>query len=236
MVALLSHPTAFPPATSANEDGLVAVGGDLSPRRVLHAYAAGIFPWPVFEDHMMTWFSPDPRAILPLDALHIPRSLKRSLRTAGFSVTFNECFADVLDACRASTTKRPTTWITDNMRDAYVELHRLGYAHSAEVWHDAQLVGGLYGLALRGLFAGESMFSRATDASKVAVVRTVERLRSNGFRLFDIQQQTPHLKGLGAVEVSRDAYLRQLAQGLRIDARFDRRHPPDPSIAPPHLC
>ncbi len=214
MVAILTRTLEFPPPSSANRDGLVAVGGDLSVERLLLAYRSGIFPWPIFDDELMTWFSPDPRAILELDALHISRSLAKVLRRGELRVTFDAAFEAVIQGCAEAAPDRPSTWITRELRRAYVELHRAGHAHSVETWLGDDLVGGLYGVHVAGLFAGESMFSRVADASKVALVALVERLRARGFLLLDIQQATPHMRRLGAAELPRRRYLQRLERAL----------------------
>src|SRR5262245_32078361 len=170
----------------ADDMGLVGMGGDLEPRRLLHAYRHGIFPW-YDEGNPLCWWSPDPRAIFELDGLHVSRRLRRTIRSGKFQVTVNRDFAAVMRHC---ADRAEGTWITLDMLDAYETLHRLGHAHSVEVWRDGQLAGGLYGVAVGGLFAGESMFSRQRDASKVALAFTVERLRQRGFQLFDIQMIT----------------------------------------------
>ncbi len=220
MVAILSRKLEFPPASSADRDGLVAVGGDLSVDRLLLAYRSGIFPWPIFHDDLMTWFSPDPRAILELDQLHISKSLRKVLRRGTFQITVNQEFSEVIDGCGAPAPDRPSTWITREMKQAYLRLHEDGHAHSVETRLDGELVGGLYGVAIGGFFAGESMFSQVTDASKVALVALVERLRERGYRLLDIQQATPHLVSMGANEVPRKRYLQRLNEALGIDCRF----------------
>lgn len=220
MVAILSRRLEFPPATSANRDGLVAVGGDLSVKRLILAYRSGIFPWPIFDDDLMTWFSPDPRAILELDELKISKSLAKTLRKDVFRTTVDHAFESVITGCAAPATDRPSTWITRELRRAYIELHRAGHAHSVETWIGDELVGGLYGVAIQGLFAGESMFSRVADASKVALVTLVRRLQERGYRLLDIQQATPHMVRMGAKEVSRREYLRRLDDALKQDCRF----------------
>ncbi len=221
MVAILSRKIEFPPATSADRDGLVAVGGDLSVERLLLAYRSGIFPWPIFHDDLMTWFSPDPRAILELDQLHVSRSLTKVLRRGTFEISINQDFSAVVDGCGAPAPDRPSTWITREMKQAYLRLHREGYAHSVEARVEGTLVGGLYGVAIGGFFAGESMFSTVTNASKVALVALVERLRSRGFALLDIQQTTPHLVSMGASEVPRKRYLQRLGEALDLSCRFD---------------
>lgn len=195
----------LPPAETADEHGIVGVGADLEPSTLLAAYRHGIFPMPLQRGGPMGWWSPDPRAIVPLDGLRISRSLRKSCRR--FDVRVDTAFADVIEAC--SDRRRPGGWITDEIRDAYVELHRLGWAHSVEAWSrdDDSLCGGLYGVAIGGLFAGESMFHRRTDASKVALVALVERLRDGCATLLDVQWVTPHLESLGAVEIPRSEYL-----------------------------
>ncbi len=193
---------------------------NLTPELLLSAYAQGMFPM-AHDDDRIDWYSPDPRAILPLDRLHVSRSLQRRLSAGRYSVRFNSAFAEVMVACAAPASDRPLTWINDEIIEAYLRLHDLGFAHSVETWLDDALVGGLYGVSLRGLFAGESMFSVQTDASKVALYYLVQRLRERGFRLLDVQYQTPHLQRLGAIEVPAWRYRRLLAEALVIDTRFD---------------
>jgi leucyl/phenylalanyl-tRNA--protein transferase len=202
---------------SADALGLLAVGGDLHPDRLLEAYRSGVFPW-YDENHPILWWSPDPRAIIELDGLHVSRRLQRTLRSGRFQVTFDRDFVGVIDGCA----DRPGegTWITADMRHAYLTLHSLGHAHSVEVWHGEALAGGLYGVAVGGLFAGESMFTRVRDASKAALVHLVERLRERGFQLFDIQFITDHTRRLGAVEISRKDYLSRLRSALKCEATF----------------
>lgn len=198
---------AWPDPNDAEPDeGLVAVGGDLAPMRLLSAYAAGIFPW--FDDGApILWWSPEPRAVLTLDHLHVSRSLRRTLQSGRFHVQIDHRFAQVLDGCA----DRPEgTWITEDMKRAYTMLHRMGYAHSFEVYRSDNLVGGLYGVQVGGAFAAESMFHRATDASKVALVCAVTSLFSAGFSLFDVQFETPHLRSMGATVIQRREYLAQL--------------------------
>ncbi len=220
MVAILSRKLEFPPAHSANRDGLVAVGGDMSVERLLLAYRSGIFPWPIFDDDLMTWFSPDPRAILDFDDLQVSRTLAKTLRKNVFQTTLNRNFMGVIRGCAEVTGSRPSTWITRDLERAYIELHRRGHAHSIEVWIRGDLVGGLYGVAVGGLFAGESMFSRVSDASKVALVTLVRRLEARGYRLLDIQQATPHMVRMGAKEVSRRQYLDRLESALEVEPTF----------------
>jgi leucyl/phenylalanyl-tRNA--protein transferase len=206
----------FPDPARADAEGLLAQGGDLEPATLIAAYRRGIFPWP-YDDEPLLWWSPDPRAILPLTALHVSHRLARTLRQGRFRVTLNADFPAVIDACAA----REETWITPTMRAAYVRLHRLGWAHSVEVWDaDGRLAGGLYGVAVGGLFAAESMFHHARDASKVAVVGLVEHARRVGVTLLDVQVPSPHLATLGARAVSRGEYLALLAEALGRPVRF----------------
>jgi leucyl/phenylalanyl-tRNA--protein transferase len=195
----------------ADDTGLVAVGGDLNPQRLVEAYRRGIFPW-YDEGLPICWWSPDPRGIFELDGLHVSRRLDRTIRSGRFSVTVNRDFAGVIRGCA----DRPGdgTWITAEMILAYESLHHLGFAHSVEVWKGGILAGGLYGVALGGLFAGESMFSRQRDTSKVALVFLIDRLRQRGFQLFDIQFLNNHTARLGAVEVPRREYLKRLRAAL----------------------
>lgn len=220
MVSLLSDELVFPDPETANEDGLVAVGGDLSPERILTAYASGIFPWPIFEFALMTWFSPDPRAILELEDLHISRSLRRVLNRKQFEVRFDTAFDEVVEACAAPGPGRTSTWITPGIKRGYSALHNQGHAHSVEVYQDHQLVGGMYGVSIGALFAGESMFSRMTNGSKIALVHLVEHLRSRNITLFDIQQTTPHMQSMGASEISRTVYLRRLRRAIQAPTSF----------------
>jgi leucyl/phenylalanyl-tRNA--protein transferase len=206
----------------ADADGLVAIGLDLGPDRLLEAYRRGIFPF--YDDSTPTlWWSPDPRAIFELDGLHISRRLARTVRSGKFTVTVNRAFDAVIRGCARDETGEggPHVWITPEMVAAYIRFHHLGYAHSLEVWHQGELAGGIYGVALGGAFAGESMFSRVRDASKVALVRLMERLRTRGFRLFDVQYINPHTESLGAIEIPRRDYLRRLRLALRCEVTFD---------------
>jgi leucyl/phenylalanyl-tRNA---protein transferase len=199
----------FPDPRRADAAGLVASGGDLEPSTLIAAYRRGIFPWPA-EGIDLLWWSPDPRAVLPLDGLHVSRRLGRTLRQHRFRVTIDADFAAVVAACADRGTEE--TWITPALRAAYERLHALGWAHSVEVWSlDGSLAGGLYGVVLGGLFAAESMFRRVTDASKIALVALVQQCRATGIELLDVQMPTAHLASLGAVTVRRADYLRRLA-------------------------
>jgi len=204
-------------ARTGRHRGLVAVGGDLSPVRLLHAYRCGIFPW---TDDPVTWWSPDPRAIFELDRFHVPESLARVIRRGVFRVTMDQAFRDVMSGCASPAPGRETTWISLGFIDAYVRLREAGHAHSVECWQGDELAGGIYGVAIGGLFAGESMFHRRSNASKVALVHVVEHLRSRGFALFDIQQLTPIARQLGAVTIPRDEYLRRLEAAVHLPVSF----------------
>jgi leucyl/phenylalanyl-tRNA---protein transferase len=217
MFVRLHETTWFPDPAQADAKGLVAVGGDLRVARLLAAYRHGLFPWSV---NPITWWSPDPRGVFEFDRFHIPRSLARLLRRPPFEVTMDRAFRAVMEGCAAPAPGRRQTWVTPEFIQAYTRLHKLGHAHSFECWQDNRLVGGIYGVALGGLFAGESMFHRASNASKIALSRLVEHLRERGFVLFDIQQVTPATRQLGAVEIPRAEYLRRLRQAVVLDVRF----------------
>ncbi len=201
---------------AADPHGLVAVGGDLRPETLLDAYRHGVFPW--YSDGLpVCWWSPDPRAILPLDGLHVSRRLARTVRSGRFAVTANRDFAGVIRGCAV---RDEGTWITQDMIAAYERLHELGHAHSVEAWQDGELAGGVYGVAIGGLFAAESMFHRSTDASKVALVALFARLRERGFTLLDTQMVTPHTARFGAIEIPRSEYLGRLHEALKRDVSF----------------
>jgi leucyl/phenylalanyl-tRNA---protein transferase len=203
-------PWLFPPADEADEHGVVGVGADLEPGTVLHAYRSGIFPMPVRAGGPVAWWSPDPRGVLEPGDLRVSRSLRRSC--SRFTVTVDRAFDEVVAACADPT--RPHGWIDRQIRHAYGRLHALGWAHSVEVWDDQGLAGGLYGVSVGGLFAGESMFHRRTDASKVALVALVDLLDDGRDRLIDVQWLTDHLASLGATELARPAYLERLGAVL----------------------
>jgi len=187
---------------------------------LINAYATGWFPMAV--GHEIQWFSPDPRGIVPLDAVHVHRRLARVIRKGTFRIQIDCAFEDVMRACAAldRDPSDPGTWISQEIIDSYTELHKRGFAHSVEAWKGDRLVGGLYGVALRGAFFGESMFFHETDASKVAFVALVERLRARGYALLDTQWVTPHLEQFGAIEIRRSDYMRRLARSLRLDCSF----------------
>lgn len=191
----------------------------LTVAHLLNAYSQGIFPM-ANDDNSIYWYDPDPRAIIPLDNFHMPRSLARVIRRGGFEVRFDTAFKAVMQACAAPGPGRHKTWISSEFVEVYTELHQLGFAHSVETWMEGQLAGGLYGVSLGGLFAGESMFSRATDASKIALVYLIERLRQRGFVLLDTQFMTEHLRRFGTIEISREEYKVRLARALQVWARF----------------
>lgn len=188
---------------------------------LVSAYSSGWFPM-ALDGGEIRWYSPDPRGIIPLEQFHVPFRLARVVRAGRFRVEVNRSFDAVIRACAETDRKDddPGTWIDEEILASYVELHRLGLAHSVETWQDGRLVGGLYGVALGGAFFGESMFHRATDASKVALAALVERLRARGFRLLDVQWVTPHLEQFGAIEIRRSAYLKRLADALTAPAQF----------------
>lgn len=207
-------PWAFPPADQADDAGVVGVGADLEPGTLLAAYRSGLFPMPVDGGPRIAWWSPDPRGVVPLDGLRVSRSLRQSCRRA--DVRVDHSFRAVITACAEPA--RDGGWINRDVIEAYVRLHELGWAHSVETWEGGELVGGLYGVSIGGLFAGESMFHRARDASKVALVALVDRLREGGATLLDVQWTTDHLRSLGALDVARPRYLALLAEALAIDA------------------
>ncbi len=210
----------FPPVEAAGPDGVLLVGGSLAPDWMLEAYRRGIFPMPITIDRrrMIAWLAPDPRGILELDGLHISRRLARRLRRREFQFTLNQNFADVVEGCAAPRGYDDDCWLTLAMQNAYQTLHSLGHAHSVEVWQDGWLVGGLFGVAIGGLFCGESMFHRTTDASKAALAFLVEHLRRSGFALCDVQWTNEHTRSLGAIDVPRSEYMERLdeATGRRV--------------------
>jgi leucyl/phenylalanyl-tRNA--protein transferase len=214
----------FPPADSADAEGVVGFGGQLSPDWLLDAYEHGIFPWPTGNPTLpVPWCSPDPRAIISWDAFHVPRRLAQTCRSGKFRVTFDNDFNGVIRGCATAGKRRGMTWLTLPMIRAYCRLFELGHGHSVEAWQDDELAGGCYGLAIGGLFAAESMFYRIRDASKVALVHLVGRLRDRGYVLMDIQQLTRHTAQFGAIEIPRSEYLRRLAAALRVTATFSDR-------------
>lgn len=215
--------TPFPPASMAESDpdGLLAIGGDLSETRLLNAYRAGIFPW--FSDQQpLLWWSPDPRTLLFPGKLHVSRSLRKTLRREIFHVTFDTAFEQVIRHCAVSPrTGQNGTWITDEILQAYCALHRQGHAHSVEVWHGGKLAGGLYGVAIGAAFYGESMFSRRRDASKIALVKLVDKLAAAGFLFIDCQVVTDHLLSLGAETVDRSRFLKINSKAVETAVTID---------------
>lgn len=223
MFRLNRHNFRFPPVEHATPEGLLAVGGDLRPERLLEAYRRGIFPW-YNPGEPILWWSPDPRAVLFPEKLHVPRSLKKTLRSNIFRVTLDTCFRQVMEQCAGPRPQYPEggTWITDDMLDAYTRLHELGHAHSVETWQNGHLVGGLYGVAIGCAFFAESMFTRVDDASKVALVRLVQQLQTWNFRLIDCQQSSPHVMRFGAEEIPRSDFIDQLIPALTLPSRQER--------------
>jgi leucyl/phenylalanyl-tRNA--protein transferase len=217
MVFLLEKRIWFPDPELAEEDGLLAIGGDLSVPRLLAAYMKGVFPW---TSDPITWWSPDPRAIFELDRFHVPRSLAKLVRKGVFQITINKAFQQVIEGCAEPRPGREDTWITPQFIEAYTQLHKAGHAHSVECWQDGRLVGGIYGVAIGGFFAGESMFHRVPNASKVALHALVEHLRLRHFELFDIQMVTPVTRLLGAIEIPRTEYLQRLRKAVGLHRSF----------------
>ncbi len=231
-------------ALDGHPPGLVALGGDLSVARLLLAYQHGLFPW---SEQPITWWSPNPRAILELNSLHVGRTLRRILRRTPYQLTVNLAFRAVVEGCAAPNPGRIRSWITPGLVAAYVRLHQAGHAHSVECWSGDRLVGGIYGVALGRLFAGESMFHRADNASKIALVHLVERLRQGGFSLFDLQMLTPITQAMGAIDIPRATYLQRLAEAVLPTAAPDpsakagflarmlhSQHAPSPSLPLPN--
>lgn len=208
---LNEHNTEFPSIDSALTDpnGLLAVGGDLSEQRLISAYTKGIFPW-FNQDEPILWWSPAPRCVLYPQDLHVSKSLAKCIRQQKFTVTFDQNFNDIINHCSDSRKSQEGTWITDEMKDAYNKLFKLGCAHSVEVWHNDTIVGGLYGLSFGAIFFGESMFSYQTNASKVGFCALVNKLKENGFSLIDCQVHSNHLASLGAINITRETFLEQI--------------------------
>jgi leucyl/phenylalanyl-tRNA--protein transferase len=212
----------FPPPDYADPSGLLAVGGDLSKERLLEAYRLGIFPW-YSDDQPILWWSPDPRLVLDLKDFKISRSLSKTLKKGVFQVTFDHAFEEIIQACAVvPRAAQNGTWITEEMQEAYINLHGLGYAHSVESWFGGKLAGGLYGVSLGKAFFGESMFRLKTDASKVALATLVEKLKSWDFHFIDSQMTTEHMVRLGAKELPRRIFLKRLQSALRHPTRRGR--------------
>ncbi|GLX85407.1 leucyl/phenylalanyl-tRNA--protein transferase [Thalassotalea loyana] len=200
---------AFPDLSFAlsEPNGLLALGGNLTPERLVEAYANGIFPW-YSDDEPIMWWSPDPRAIIPTDEIYINKTLRKFLKKSSYTVTVNKAFNDVIAYCADAPFRTEETWIVDDMMTAYRQLHQLGHAHSIEVWQDDKLVGGLYGVAINGFFSGESMFYNASNASKVALISLAQLLKEQGITFIDCQINNPFLESMGAIEISRDEFVR----------------------------
>ncbi len=221
-VFLLSDRIAFPPPELSQEDGLLAIGGDLSEKRLLRAYSMGIFPW-YSEGSPILWWSPDPRLVLLPDEMKVSRSLQQVLKKGVFTVTTDRVFDEVIRNCaKIHQKKQGGTWITDDMMRAYLRLHDSGFAHSVESWYGGELVGGLYGVALGAAFFGESMFTKMSNASKVAFVTLVRQLAKWGFTLIDCQIATGHLMTFGAREIPRSEFLWLLGRALEKGTRADK--------------
>jgi leucyl/phenylalanyl-tRNA--protein transferase len=225
MIPILSPHDPMPPVEHALDEpnGLLAAGGGLGVSRLVSAYRMGVFPW-FGEDDPVLWWCPDPRMVLPTDGVHVSRSLRRRLARADCAVSFDRAFAEVLAGCAAPRGDEPGTWLVPAMRSAYTRLHVAGFAHSIEVWMAGELAGGLYGVAIGRMFFGESMFSRRTDASKIAIVHLAAQLRQWGCPLIDCQMRTAHLASLGAIEIPRAAFVRTVARLVS--------HPPMPWLEP----
>ncbi|HXF79181.1 MAG TPA: leucyl/phenylalanyl-tRNA--protein transferase [Usitatibacter sp.] len=216
MIPWLRGGTAFPPLEKALKapNGLLCAGGDLSPQRLLDAYSHGVFPW-FSEGDPILWWSPDPRMVLYPGALKVSRSLRKTVDRGVYETRFDTAFREVIAECAAPREGQSGTWIVPEMVSAYTSLHEMGFVHSVESWRDGELVGGLYGMWLGKVFFGESMFSRAPDASKVALVKLVERLEREQCRLIDCQQATPHLASLGAREIPRREFAKQVQESIQ---------------------
>jgi leucyl/phenylalanyl-tRNA--protein transferase len=206
----------FPPVHLASPSGILAIGGDLSPGRLLEAYRQGIFPWYNDGDPII-WWSPDPRFVLFLDELKVSRSMKKVLRHQIFRVTYDYAFREVVTLCQKPRRKQKGTWITQDMLEAYCFLHELGFAHSGEVWHRERLVGGIYGVCLGRCFFGESMFSLMSNASKTALIHLVSTLKRLGFEFLDCQVYTAHMESMGARHIPRSQFIELLDRGLQHD-------------------
>ena len=221
MSVLLTKRLWFPDPRTAQcggpHDGLVAVGADLSASRLLLAYRTGLFPW---TENPVTWWSPDPRAIFELDRLHTSESLAHVIRKGVFEITTDRAFRQVMEGCAGPGPGRESTWISRGFIEAFTALHSLGHAHSVECWRNGELAGGIYGVSIGGFFAGESMFHRADNASKVALCHLHRHLGERGFSLFDIQLLTPITRQLGAITIPREQYLERLARAVDLDCGF----------------
>jgi len=204
----------FPPAENSDPDGILAVGGDLSPERLIEAYTHGIFPWYSSETPII-WWSPDPRFVIYPHKVKVSKSMKQILKRNFFDIRYDTSFREVITACSGKRKREKGTWITPEMIEAYVTLHNIGFAHSIEAWRDGNLAGGLYGVSLGGMFFGESMFSRESNASKAAFIILADNLLRLGFDLIDSQVHTDHMESLGAVEMDRAAFLKLVTQSVK---------------------
>tara|TARA_B110000967_G_scaffold5330_1_gene5294 strand:+ start:1299 stop:1940 length:642 start_codon:yes stop_codon:yes gene_type:complete len=213
MIWLSKNNTTFPATENTDENGILALGGDLSSERLLEAYRNGIFPW-YNEGEPIIWYCPNPRMVLFFDRLKVSKSMRKIIKKQVFTITFNTCFEEVIQACKSIDRKEGfDTWITEDMQKAYLNLHKKGIAKSVEVWQNEKLVGGLYGIDLGTVFCGESMFSRVSNASKVGFVYLVEKLKKEQYKLLDCQVYNEHLASLGAEEINRDVFLKILQRG-----------------------
>ncbi len=205
-------PVVFPPLHEATEEGLIAIGGDLEPETLLESYKNGIFPWPISSSYPLTWFSPDPRGILFCDNLHVSRSLNKFLRKSPYTISFNQDFANIIRCCKEAENRvdQTDTWITNQMLSAYVALANIGYCFSVGAYLDGKLVGGIYGVRIGKYFAGESMFYKATNASKVCLVHLIQYILDQGGTWLDTQMVTPITESMGAIEIPRDDFVKLL--------------------------
>ena len=219
MVEWLSNHSRFPDVKESDPEGLLAVGGDLSLQRLLLAYKQGIFPWYSVNEPIL-WWSPDPRAIVPLDDLRINRTMEKILKRGTFEIKVNTAFEEVINLCARRENNSKSGWITKEMIAAYINLYEMGFAHSVEAWKDGKLAGGLYGVAVGGMFAGESMFHKESNASKAALCALVERMKERGYMLLDCQMVTDITRQMGALEISRADYLKRLEVALTVNCSF----------------
>ncbi len=215
-VFLLDDSLTFPPAEYSDENGIVAIGGDLSPKRLLEAYRQGIFPW-YSEDEPILWWSPDPRFVLFPPEVIISKSMRQVINREIFEISYDRAFSEVIRGCKKPRRTQPGTWITHEMVEGYTQLHEMGYAHSVEAWHEGKLAGGLYGISLGRCFFGESMFANISNASKAAFITLTGKLAGLGFRIIDCQVYTEHLKNLGARSISRKRFLAMIEEDLKYD-------------------
>jgi leucyl/phenylalanyl-tRNA--protein transferase len=209
----------FPPVEFADADGLLAMGGNLEPETLVEAYSNGIFPWTA---RPITWWSPDPRAVFDMNSFCLSKRMQRLYRTGRFSFSINQNFAEVIQGCARPGPGREDTWISEEFVRAYTRMHELGLAHSCEVWYENKLAGGIYGVALGGFFAGESMFHLVTNASTMGLKFLIDYLKNRGFVLFDSQVITPHTKKLGAIEIDRKTYLEKLRYALKLEVKIEK--------------